>query len=235
MVRYPDGPSHELVPFQLYAARGSANTRKAPMPSTSPTNAQYAKVAVVMAANGAIEYECIHWYTPSDGLWSDDPQAAADNLAAAIDIAVGASCIACLVATCSYVGTRVILHKDGDYFSGSSDITADVGTVSGDFQPPQVAVVLAKTSTAPGRSGHGRFFMPLVPESFTTGYRLTPAGRTAYETLNEEWLADRDAGGSTWIASHFARLTGELFPLTGVHTQRVLKRQGRRELVPLFQ
>lgn len=203
--------------------------------ATTPGDPVWARVAIVMAANGTVEYECVHWFQTDDNPPEADAQTIVDDLADTLDIAYRDEITAVLASTCSYVGVRCVLHINDAYASGSDDTGANPGDLAVDFQPPQVAVVLAKNSVLGEPWGHGRFFWPLVPESLTTGFRLNTTGKTAYEALCVKLLADQTAAGVLFHPAHFSRKAGFLYPLTGVRALTTLKRQGRRELVPLFQ
>lgn len=204
------------------------------MPS-SPGDPVYARVAIVMAANETVEYECIHWYRTDDSPPEADAQVIVDDLVDMLDTALRDLITAVLPASCSYVGIRAVLHINAAFASSSDNTGANPGDLATDFQPPQVAVVLAKNSALGQPWGHGRFFWPLVPESLTTGFRLNTTGRTAYEALCVGLLADVTAAGVLFHPGHFSRKAGFIYDLIGVRALTTLKRQGRRELVPLFQ
>jgi len=203
--------------------------------STSPGDAIYARVAIVMAANGTIEYECIHWYRTDDNIPEADAQVSADALATGLDNDLEGVILDVLANTCQYVGMRCVLHVNDAYASASDSSGANDGVLATDFQPPQVSVVLRKNSVLGEHWGHGRFYWPLVPESLTTGFRLNATGMTAYEALCVELLSNRVYAGVTWLPAHFSRKAGFLYDLTHVSPLPTLKRQGRRELVPLYQ
>lgn len=192
-----------------------------------------AKANLVVSSPTELQYEMVCWYYSADA--PDLPnQDSVQDLADQLDAVYGPLLKAVLTASCNYNGVAVSANIGGGTYTAIGNTHFGVGTLSGDFQPPQVAAVVRKGSDDPGRSGRGRWFLPLVPEVLTLGYGLTGAGQTAYNTLAAALIANQGAGGTTWIAGLYSRKNMTIHELNFAYVSGLLKRFGKRELHPLI-
>lgn len=100
-----------------------------------------------------------------------------------------------------------ILVKNGPNSVGPSaeETFSFPGTVTGDSDPPQTAVLIHKVTALGGRAGRGRMYQPGVPEAFVNG-----AGE----------LTGTTAGIMTAAYSIFrAYLEGEAVPMVVLHAE----------------
>lgn len=195
--------------------------------------AKSAIVRCIYSFEATLQYEMITYYKATG-----TPTAAPGDVAGALALAMGAVMLpvmqAVLVDQCDYTGT------DCNYWDGTtprSDFDATQsgsGDVSGDFQPPQVSVILRKTSNSPGRGANGRWFVGLVPELLTTGYSLNAAGETAYAGVAAALKQTLTAAGTTWTPQHYSPKNATYSQIAQVRVYPYLKRRGRRELHPLL-
>jgi hypothetical protein len=84
-----------------------------------------------------------------------------------------------------------ILWKSGPNATGpSAEVsTSYVGTVTGDSDPPQTAMLIRKNTALGGRAGRGRMYQPGVPEAFVNGAgELTGTTATIITALYADFL-----------------------------------------------
>lgn len=163
-----------------------------------------------------------------------DWQAAAEDLAAALDTAISPVAINCLAADARYIAVKVEMAVAAVSYTAANNANAQVGQVLGDSCPDYVAAVIRKKTARGGRTGRGRWFMPCVPEAFTNTSALTPGAVTSYGLLADTYVDTYVAGGVTFVAAHWSPTDLVFEPLTGYLVAPLLQTQRGRLLRPPF-
>lgn len=130
------------------------------------------------------------------------------------------------------VGCNVEVN-DGVFTVGTPYYNILDGTVSDDFLPGEVSVVIQKITGIAGRTGRGRWFMPGCPETFTAGSYLNAMGKTAYTTAATAFLANVTAtitaGTCIMKPVHFLAHTGTINEIASAPVVSLLGRKSRRK------
>lgn len=98
-----------------------------------------------------------------------------------------------------------ILVKVGPNATGPSAELAQTipGTVTGDSDPPQTAMLVQKVTNFGGRAGRGRMYQPGVPEAFVNGAgALTGTTASIVQGLWEEFRSILEAGDHELVLLH---------------------------------
>jgi len=84
---------------------------------------------------------------------------------------------------CLFLNTRVLFKDSTKELEGFSTDNSAEGTVASVFMGEEVAVVLQRRTSKPGRSKRGRIFLPFVPVSYSSASTLTTTAITKYSAV----------------------------------------------------
>jgi hypothetical protein len=177
------------------------------------------------------ESNCILYYTKEAGP-GPEPASISDE-ADWFDAAFRAKVRQCINPDCTWLGIKVrYLTLDLDLEGYSTD-GPGVGTaVSDDVEPEEVAVLIQRRTSLPGRNKRGRIFVPCVPSDYLEGSALTETAVGFYSALALEMQETQvnTATANTWVPVQPNWKDGTLIPVT--HTRldsEVKSRRDRRE------
>lgn len=177
------------------------------------------------------EANCILYYTKSSGP-GPEPASISDE-ADWFDAAFRAKMLLCINPDVRWLGTRVrYLTTDLDLEGYSTDGSAVGTAVSDDTEPEEVAVLIQRRTSLPGRNKRGRIFLPFVPSDYLEGSALNETAIGFYSAVALE-IAETQintATANTWTPVQPNWKDGNLIPVT--HTRldsEVKSRRDRRE------
>jgi hypothetical protein len=182
-----------------------------------PYPAQWARLAIHWTNEGRDDVNILYYTVTGVAAAPYDVNAAA----LAFDGFFRASYLAVLSIACNFTGVDLTVNLSGVTYSGSWGTVA-AGTVTGDGEPSEVAVVLHKATAQPGRSGRGRMFVGGVPESNTTLSRIQAIANPNYVTIGTGVLAVRVNQGLTFTPALRSTKLVSHFPLVAVTVDPVL-------------
>lgn len=196
-----------------------------------PLPNEYAQVRLVVADPGGIESEIVGWYVPSGSPTPPLDLTYANSFAAALAGALAGPMKGVLTGPSLYVGCFVRMNFSGVVYTAISRAGAGGGAAGAvDFLPQQNAAIIGKFSNVPGRPGLGRWFIPLVPESFTSGPKVNALGLAAYTGLANALAGNLAVGPDTWNPAHRSRKNDTLLPIVSTVAKEDIKSQDRRSL-----
>lgn len=148
-----------------------------------------------------------------------------------------------LSTSCSLKSVQVYLNVGGSIETATYIPAPNAGGVGGEPMVPSVAVILKKTSNRIGRHGHGRVYVPGIPQSYqdsanagqlgaTPFANLTAAFATFYAHLQsielQQALISRHQWGTPLPTYQFIGVTGFLAEQTFATQRRRLRRAAHR-------
>jgi hypothetical protein len=179
--------------------------------------AQYARLAIHWQNDGRDDVNVLWYRCTGVASIPYDPAAAA----LAFDGYFRTVYIGVLSITANFTGVDLSVNLSGVTYSGSwGNISA--GTITGDCEPAEVAVILHKTTAQPGRSGRGRTFVGAVPESNTLQSRVAAAAVASYGNISTAIMAVRVNQGLTFTPALKSHKLIAMFDLVAVTMDQVL-------------
>jgi hypothetical protein len=191
-----------------------------------PAGVNFARVESFFKRNDKT-FSNIFWFTTLSafpGSWDIAAFAAVANFN------LGGSIVNYMDASVSSLGSNVLIHNAG--LARSIDVYAtSLGGVSGTGTPlpDEVAVVVSRLTTTPGKSGRGRLYFSGLNSGHVDENRLSSSGQTAWTavaTLLKSAIVDQTM---TWSPANFSRTTSQFHAAVNFIAEPVLgTRRDRR-------
>jgi hypothetical protein len=184
-----------------------------PTPSRPLPGTAYARF-VEYGASDQKEFSNDYWYSVTAGTF--DPSNDGVTAGAAFITLISNAHVAVLSVEWNLRGVNVEL-SDGALAIGTPVYSANPGVVSGPPIPGDVAAIVRKETTTPGKVGRGRWYFAGVPQAFNDGSYLTGGGYAAYQTFAVKLKTALNftgvLGAVTLSPAHFSRKTRLLYPI----------------------
>jgi len=163
--------------------------------------ANWAKALVVFKSPTNEYFINVLWYIlegPPDSP-ATFPGALADMLFTALTDPVTEA----LTAESSMETVVVSQNSGGVVYTGQTAGSPVFGDIT-DTQPLPAfnAVVIQKRTAVPGKSGRGRWYFPLIPETLVGNNSIDPADLDKYTSIMEEYTSGRVVSGLSCTAAH---------------------------------
>jgi len=169
-----------------------------------PPGVNFARVESFFVGKGKT-FSNIWWFTTLSafpGSWD------LANFAAQADFACGGTAINSMDATITQLGSNVLVHNAG--LARSIDTyTSSSGGISGTGHPlpEEVAVVVTRITTTPGKSGRGRLYFSGINSDHVDENRLSTAGRSNWVAMAATFKNPIVNQTMTWSPANYSRLT----------------------------
>jgi hypothetical protein len=135
----------------------------------------------------------------------------------------------CMANTNNYIGLNYLVHNAG--LARSIDTyTVTQGTQSaGTAVPDDVACVVSRLTTTPGKSGRGRLYVSGLPSTFITENRLNATGFGSFTALVGLLKGPFTNQTMLWSPANFSKKTVAFHAATDFITEPLLGTQRRRK------
>jgi hypothetical protein len=177
------------------------------------------------------EFNSVLYYTQESG----DPIDASniEQLADAFSAVWTARAEVLVNPDCRYLGVKVRYLTPTIDLEAYSTEDPQIGTaVSDDVEPEEVAVVIQRRTSKPGRNKRGRVFIPLVPSDYLEGSAIVASASVFYNQFAAE-MKDTQVFSTppgTWVACTPDWKNSLLEPVTQCRVDSEVKsRRDRRE------
>lgn len=171
------------------------------------------------------EWSNVFWYTVTAGTFSGPYDYTGNAANYLIDIATAYTPF--LSSSVKLRGCSVEV-SDGTLAVSGEAFAINPGLGGVDPLPYDVAAVVSKITTQPGRSGRGRFYVAGLDDTLAQGSYLTPTGATDLNTWSVLMLAPYVFGGITFQLAHFSKSLRVLYPIQQLQVVALLGTQRRR-------
>jgi hypothetical protein len=113
-------------------------------------------------------------------------------------------------------------------------VTGGAGTVGGNDNVSQAAVILTRKTNIPGKGGRGRIFMGPVPLAFTGVTNPDQASLLNYNVLIPNLMAILASGGWSFAPVLWKRKTSSPIVLTGFNANTMVRTRRSRAIATRF-